>query len=346
MSDYKSNVDLGTAAALLARSRRVLVTTHAKPDGDAIGCVIALTAALRDVGKRADAWVTPPIPTTFDHLRGRDLVRPYENSSELVEPDQIVLLDTGAWAQLESMQEYLRHHLDHLLILDHHTSGDIPAVHRYIDIGAAACAQIVTQLLDELSPPNPSGTSLFSPTVCDALYVGLASDTGWFRFSNTSPQAYRLAARLLESGVDHSRIYRILEQTERPEKLALLTRALDSLELHADGRIALMVLRSGDFDETGAVIEETDRLIDIPQAVSTVSVVVMISEPPPNGDEPSPVRMSLRSKPGDRAVDVAKLAQTFGGGGHARAAGAKVYEPLDQVVARVCEAVTMAISAS
>src|SRR5690606_37676360 len=149
---------------------------------------------------------------------------------------------------------------------------------------------------------------------------------------------HELAARLLREGVDQSELYRILEQTERPQKLALLTRALGSMKLLAGGRAALMILSATDFSQTGAVAEETERLIDVPQQIGTVEVVGLISERP-SGNAQSQgrptTRLSFRSKPGPNAVNVAELAGRFGGGGHARAAGARVEGSLEQVLPRV-----------
>jgi phosphoesterase RecJ-like protein len=154
-----------------------------------------------------------------------------------------------------------------------------------------------------------------------------------------------LAARLLRRGVDHAALYQKLEQTERPEKLQLLIRAVSSLRLIARERAAVMVLRRGDFAATGALVEETERFVDLPQAVESVRVVALITEPPAqDGSKAGPVRLSFRSKPGSGAVDVAKLAGQFGGGGHARAAGAKLDAPLDEVISRVTGAVEQALA--
>jgi len=121
---------------------------------------------------------------------------------------------------------------------------------------------------------------------------------------------------------------------ERPQKLALLTRALACLEWVDDHRGAIMVLRSSDFDQTGAKLEETENIVDVPQMVSTVQVVVLITQADTSNGDRS-IRMSFRSKPGPGAIDVARLAQDFGGGGHARAAGAKTGGSIEDVVEKV-----------
>ncbi len=318
----------------------VLITTHAKPDGDAFGSVLALTVALHKAGQRATACLMPPVPAYLMQLRGAELVRVHQDGDTLVEPGLVVVLDTGAWAQLAPIRPQLEGWTDRTLIIDHHLNGDVPARWHYIDAQGAACCEIVAQLLDEMKLP-------FDPIVCEALYVGIASDTGWFRFSNTRPQTHELAARLLRQGVDHAELYRKIEQAERPEKLALLIRALDSLQLLADGRVAVMTLRAADFAETGAVDEETERFVDVPQAVTSVQMVVLITESPSatdgSGRADRPIRLSFRSKPGPGAINVARLAQRFGGGGHARAAGAKVDAPLEDVILQITEVLTAAV---
>jgi phosphoesterase RecJ-like protein len=277
-------------------------------------------------------------------------------AAAVAQADLIVVLDTGAWSQLAPLRELLGSALARTLILDHHLSGDVAARYCYVDAAAAAACEIVAQVIDRIADD-----AAWSPNVCQALFVGLAADTGWFRFSNTRAEAHELAARLLRRGVDQAEIYRKLEQNERPAKLALLARAVQSLTLLADNRAAIMVLRAADFAQTGALIEETEQLVDLPRAVGSVQVVALITEPPQRtrseaqapaskpkslkhtggsgkDEDAGAIRISFRSKPGAHAIDVSLLAQRFGGGGHARAAGAKIAAPLEEVVERVTTA--------
>lgn len=360
MSEYRSNIDLPGVVQRICGADRVAVTTHAKPDGDAFGSVVAMSLVLRQMGKEVSAWFIPPLPVALAALDGSTAVQNYNPSVGLGEPDLVVILDVGAWAQLSPMGPELSRVLDRTLIIDHHVAGDIATPWRYVDRQAAACCEIVAQILDQFQADGLVQGDLWTPTVCEALFVGVASDTGWFRFSNTRPQTHELAARLLRRGVDQSQLYQKIEQRSRPEKLALQIRALDSLQLYAGGQVAVMVLRADDFLESGAILEETERFVDMPQSVESVRVVALVTETPPHhsghsssgsagdGQEdpaaPPTVRLSFRSKSGANAVDVAKLASQFGGGGHARAAGAKVKAPLDQVIQRVCQATTAAVA--
>jgi len=161
------------------------------------------------------------------------------------------------------------------------------------------------------------------------------------------PATLELAATLIRSGVDHADLYPKLERAERPEKLALLNRALQSLKYVAGGRAAVMSLRPADFVQTGAAPEETEGLIDLPQQVGAVQVTVLLTESPGVPGEPPLTRMSFRSRHAadlSDTVNVAELAAKLGGGGHARAAGAKAAQPVDVVCAEIEGLLTQSLS--
>ncbi len=345
MNDYTANLTLDQAANLLrACDGPITVITHAKPDGDAAGTLVALVTALNATGKQARGILCPPIADSLAFLANAYGIDVADDQSALpADTRQLVIVDTGAYSQLGPMEEAVRPLVDRTLILDHHLSGDVQAKDKYIDATAAAAAEIIAALIDKLIDKATIGSQA-QQTINEALFTGIASDTGWFRFSNVTPQTHRLAADLIAAGVDHTGLYARLEQAERPEKLKLLIRAVDSLELLADDRAAVMTLHASDFTETGARMEETERLIDIPQQVGTVQVIALISEA--QTDHGPQTRVSFRSKPLPGAVNVAELAATFGGGGHARAAGAKIDEPIDQARPRIVAALTQAVSAT
>jgi len=351
----QSTLDLPAVADRLTQAGGpILVLTHAKPDGDAFGSVVSLVATLQQLGHTARGVFVPPLPTALSKLNGADLADVWDDDYQPpFEPVLFVIVDTGAWSQIGPLRPFVEPHLDRTLIIDHHLSGDIAAADRHVVGEAAAACEILAELIELLIPACiPPGSTVaegrrggdnagYTPlpaTIREALFVGIASDTGWFRFSNVRPQTHELAAKLIRQGVDHADLYQRLEQAERPQKLALLTRALQSLTLHADGRAAVITLRQKDFAETGALPEETERLIDTPQMVGGIEVFVVVTEAPPT--EAAPVggsRMSFRSKhtTEDSAINVAELASRFGGGGHARAAGAKVDRPIDTVLAEL-----------
>ncbi len=324
---YESNTTLKAVAKELLGCGRVIVTGHTKPDGDALGAVAALVRALEARHVQAQAWIMPPVPDNLAVLSERMDIRRvrgdgYQKAGgegmPVTEPDAIVVLDTGAWSQLDPMRAYLSLRHERVIVIDHHEHGDEVGAMMYVDSTAAAACEIIADLIDDMKVE-------YDELIRDALFIGIASDTGWFRFSNTTPRTHQLAARLLGEGVDHAELFGRTEQGERPEKLKLMIRALDSLQL-VNTSAAVMTLRAEDFKETGAKAEETERFVDIPQIVGKVQVVAMITE-----QADGPTRLSFRSKPGANAVNVSDLARRFGGGGHARAAGARLFEPVDKV---------------
>lgn len=345
MNDYTANLTLDLAADLIRETHGpITVITHAKPDGDAAGSLVALVTALNAIGKQANGLLVPPVADALGFLANAHGIEVLcEKTSFPKKLGLLVIVDTGAYSQLQPLAKVVRPHLEHTLILDHHLSGDVDAAHRYIDPTAAAAAEIIAAVIDRLIGDKTIGTQA-QETINNALFTGIASDTGWFRFSNVTPNTHRLAADLIAAGVNHTDLYARLEQAERPEKLKLLIRAVESLELLADDRAAVMTLHERDFTETGARPEETERLIDIPQQVGSVQVIALISEA--RTERGPQTRISFRSKPVEDAVNVAELAKQFGGGGHARAAGAKIDGPIDTVKGQIVAALQQALTAA
>jgi phosphoesterase RecJ-like protein len=337
VSEYHSSTELREIAQILKNAKSIVVTAHAKPDGDAYGAVTALTHALNRMGKVAERWLMPPIPRVMTQIDGDcSPVHLHECESDPLpeEADAIVICDTGAWSQLLPMRYWLEPRGEKLIVIDHHLHGDVEAAHRFVDPDAPATCSLVAELIDHLGV-------VYDLTISRAIYAGLATDTGWFRFSNTTPDSLRLAARLMEAGVDHAGLYQAIEMSERPEKLALMARALGSLRVLGNGQAAILTLSLRDFEETGAQQEETERIIDMPQVVGRVRIAALITEMKPNLS-----RLSFRTKPGNGAIDANVIARTFGGGGHARAAGAKLEMPLEEVQNQVAKALAKAINSS
>ena len=336
---YTSNTDIPAAAAWLAQADSVVVTTHFKPDGDAIGSSLALARALsaRDPSTRVEVWYAGVLPDFLKEIAGETPFRHVDSAppTDADTPDAVVVVDTGAWSQLASVEGFLRGKAERTLIIDHHLSGDEDvADRRVIDPGSAAAAQIVAALAAELLGTTPA--KLPEP-VATPLYLGLATDTGWFRYSNVTPAVFRLVADLVEAGVEHTNLFRVVEQRDRPGRLRLYGRALNSLELHDGDRVALMLLTEEDFRQAGAKPGDTGGFADRLLAIESVKVAIVLNES--HDHEGKTITMlSLRSKPGADAVDVNVVASRLGGGGHARAAGARQTGSLAETRAAVLEA--------
>ena len=315
--------------AALEASKNVLVTTHVRPDGDALGSAIALMLALRQKGIAHELLLLSHWPTKYAFLRDQltapchDAEKQWPPSLDLHAFDALLVVDTGTWSQLPGLQEKLASFTGKKLVIDHHRTQENWANSKLVVTEAGAAGEIVAELLDRWQIP-------FDRDIATALFIAITTDTGWFQFSNTRPYTFRLAARLLEAGVDMDGIYKRLYQAERHQRIRLQTRAMQSLELLAGGKLAVMTIHKADFHDTGASVPDTENLINVPMQIGSVQVSMLIAEPIDFG----PTRVSLRSK---GTVDVSKFAERFGGGGHARAAGLT----LDKNVASAHDAVVL-----
>ena len=164
------------------------------------------------------------------------------------------------------------------------------------------------------------------------MAAALLTDTGWLRFSNADARVFRTMARLVDDGAQSDELYRHLEQADRPERLMLRVCLLESLELHYEGRLAVMTLPAETFQQTCAKLDETENLINEAMRLATVEVAILLVE------TEEQIRVSFRSRRGKQEVDVSALAARFGGGGHVRAAGCKVAEDLQTLKPRILQA--------
>lgn len=322
----------------LRRARRPLLTTHVRPDGDALGSVAALALAYRSAGVEADVLLLSRLPNKYAFVFSEAGLT-YRDASamgwpDLIAYDTLVVADTGTFSQLPGLSERLPAFLAgqpsrQVLVIDHHRTQEAWGTLRLVDVTASATTELLARVL------RGWGLSWSRP-LATAVYVGLTTDTGWFAFSNTTPAALRLAADLMEAGVDADRMYRRLFQSEREPRLRLQARVMNSLELRCDGRLAVMTATADDFLSTGASLPDTENLINFPLALETVEMALLLTEAPPPDDEI--IKVSCRSK---GTVDVARFAERFGGGGHARASGLKLPGPLDEARQKVVAAAEM-----
>lgn len=338
MSQWTTSATLEHLAAWLRTRTRVVVLTHVKPDGDAIGSTLAVVRALLRAGIDARAWYSGPMPdfaaavlgTTPAHVLDQYGLPPEE-------PDGVVIVDTGSWSQLEPFAAWLRERGAAAAIVDHHMHGDPDiAPRRFISTECAAAAQPAGELCRLLL--NLPSLEKLSVEIAEPLYLGLATDTGWFRHSNVTPAVMRMAGDLIAAGVDHARLYSLVQQQDKVARIRLLARALGSLEVLDQGRVALMTVTQQDFHDCHATATDTGGFVDVPLTAASIMVSVLVTESYAGPHDTQITKVSLRAKEGDRAVDVNAIARKLGGGGHLRAAGAKLSLPLGEAKMRVLEA--------
>lgn len=318
----------------LSSAKNVLITTHVKPDGDALGSAAALQLGLKARGIASTVLLLSRLPNKYSFVFKDNGIDYAVAEPALPEPswfetfDRFVCVDTGTFSQLPGLEQIVPSLRVPKIVIDHHKTQESWSDLLWQDTTASAAGEMIETLLQRWDIE-------ITPAIANCLFVAIASDTGWFQFSNTTPRTLRLVATLMEHGVNSDALYQHLYQNERAERLLLQQRAMMSLRFDADRKIASMIIRKSDFAETGAYVPDTENLINIPLQVASVQASVLFVEQPEGG----PIRISFRSKGG---IDVATFAQQFGGGGHARASGAKLDATLDkareQVVSKLVEA--------
>jgi phosphoesterase RecJ-like protein len=316
MSDAASS-DARIAETLLA-ARSVTVCAHVTPDGDAIGSALALALALRSVGVDAVPTLADdrPAPATYAFLDGFDLFRP---ASELEPPDVFVALDTPTWARL-GVAEPLGRAASRVIVIDHHTDDACFGDLNLVDASAASTGSIVWRLLPSLGVTPDAA-------MASNCYVALMTDTGRFSYGNTTSQALRDAADMIEAGAKAGGVYRRVYEARSIAALALLGRVLSRITLADGRRVAYSWMTAADLDETGARGEDTENIVDVVRQTGRVDAIAFFKE------QPDCVKISLRAK--CPTLDVGAIARSLGGGGHFAAAGASLDMPLDQAIATV-----------
>jgi bifunctional oligoribonuclease and PAP phosphatase NrnA len=325
--------DFHNVRAWCQRYRRPLLLSHRRPDGDALGALAALTLALRQLGLDPRPALFDPFPRRYVFLR--DLVTwrqwPAERVALEAECDAVVIVDTCAWAQLEPVADWLPH-APPTLVIDHHPThdplGTRPGDLYLCDVTAGALCLVLQEWMHTVGIP-------LSPQIATALFTGVATDCGWFRFSNTDARLLQAAGALSAAGVAPNAIYRLLYEQDPPGRLRLAGRMLESLRLLAQDRLAVMTLRGADFAAAGADATMTEDLINEAGRLECTEATILFTE-----ESDGRVRVNLRSK---STLDVAALAAQFGGGGHVRAAGARLSVPWDDAVSQVTAAAVTAL---
>jgi phosphoesterase RecJ-like protein len=330
-----TNSTLETIARDLRSAQRVLILTHAKPDGDAVGSTLAVARALNTIKPGCTmCWYFGPNPMWLRDISGPTAVQLFEPPTQapsMADFDRILVTDTTSLKQVEPMVVALRDARDRVSVVDHHVQGDeAVAAQRYVDVSAAAVCQPVAKLCSLILGCE---IAKLPPQVAEACYLGLATDTGWFRHSNVNRSVMALAGELLDAGANHVRLYTTIEQRETPGRLRLIGKALATIDLRLQDRLAFLHLTLDDMRAAGAMPGETGGLTDFTQTLATTVVSALITEVPSEhrtGDTSRPlVKISLRSKSEPVGVDVNRVAQSMGGGGHVRAAGAKLHGTID-----------------
>lgn len=324
-------VDWPRFVKLIGSKQRIVLTTHIRPDADASGSTLAMAAILRRLGKEVHIVVDFELPPAQRFLDPQKTMHRLGNqpAGVLERAELILILDTSAWAQLGAMGDVLRSTQAAKAALDHHVSSDDLGAELFKDTQAEATGRLVVEAADQL------GVAL-TPEIAGPAFAALATDTGWFRFSSTRADTYRLAGRLTEAGAVPDQLYKGLYENDSLARLQLIGRVLARIESELEGRLVHTVMHQSDFEATGALPSDSEDVINMLLTITGTEVAVIFVEQKSGG-----YKISFRSR---CDVDCSRLAEQFSGGGHRKAAGAFVAEPFEAAQTRVLDAVRRAMA--
>ncbi|BCS34530.1 phosphoesterase RecJ-like protein [Luteitalea sp. TBR-22] len=313
-----SDAPLAVPASLveaLAGDGPVLICGHARPDGDSLGSVMAMAAALRRRGRRVRTVCSDPAPAAFlafPRMDTLEVTREVDAAGATVIVMESSALSRTGIAGLERAGAVLN--------IDHHLGNTAYGTINWFDEGAAACVEMVADAIDALGVP-------WDEEIATYLYLGLLTDTGGFRHSHISARSFDLARRCVLAGADPVRVGQIAYDSFSLGRVRLMGELLHGMRLEADGRLAVLTLTPDEHERAGSTPDETEGLINMPFTAQAIRAVCLL-----RNDEDGVTRVSLRSK---GTIDVRAVAQQFGGGGHRNASGFTVPDPLEAVEARL-----------
>lgn len=300
-----------------------MVAGHVTPDGDSLGCTLALTHALRGLGKSVTPMAVDGVPEIYRWLPGADQIA----TSAPGPFDLAIVVDAATPNRIGDIGKLARSASD-TVVIDHHVSESEFGRVRVVNPKASATGEIVYSLLRLMRLP-------FSKDIADCLLCAIVTDTGSFRFMNVTAATFRVSAALMRYGACPACISELVFETRSLASLKLLGRALDALQVTQDGRISWTVITARDFAELGATDEDTEGIVTHVRAVRGTDIGILLRELP-GGD----VRVSLRSR---RDTDVSVIAERFGGGGHVSAAGCTLKTDLQDAVSKILGALHAAV---
>jgi len=318
-------------AEIVAANRRFVLTSHIRPDCDALGSELGMAAVLRAVGKSVrivNGQATPPNLAFIDPQKQLEVIGQTVKPEELSDTDVVMILDTSAWVQLGPMADFVRAFAGKKIIVDHHVSEDDLGAELFKETTAEATGRLVVEAAAAL------GVKL-TREIATPLFAAIATDTGWFRFASASAGTYRIAEKLIDAGADPAAIYNALYEQDTLGRMKLRGLILSRIETELNGRLAYTYVLKGDFALVNALPSDTEDVVNWALAIGGTQVAVIFVEQQSGG-----FKISFRSRSN---VNCSKIAETWGGGGHKAAAGAFVKGPFSEVKPQVLDVVRAAM---
>ena len=316
---------------VIESNQTFVISSHVNPDGDSIGSALGMYECLKALGKEAVVAMNDAIPEAYTWLDpdGEILAPASEADIEsLASVDVVVIVDANGWDRLGRLRKPLEESAAVKVLIDHHPYTELITPNSVIETKASSTAELVYDLIDSMNAPLTSRAA-------DALYTGILTDTVSFRFARSAPCAHIIAAKLLSTGVDPSRVYDQVYNQNSGARTRLMGRTLSDIRFTGCGRVAWLAVTRSMIEETGALSSDTSGFVDVTMTIAGVAIGIIFVE-----SKDGKVQISLRSR---RETDVNQVAVALGGGGHRNAAGAVFDGPLEQAVEIVTEAAVTAL---
>ncbi len=316
-------VDWQSFSQLVHDHQRFILTSHIRPDCDALGSELGMAGVLRAVGKDVLIVNGQETPPNLEFIDPENEIRTIDvniTEAELADREVLIVLDTSAWVQLGAMADVVKRFQGKRAIVDHHVSEDDLQATPFKNTKAEATGRLVMEAAKALDVQ-------LTQEMATPLFAAIATDTGWFRFPSASDGTYRLGAELIEAGAKPPQIFAKLYERDTAGRVRLRGQILARLEVELDGRLVHAYVEGTDFEQLNALPSDTEDVINMTLAVQGTEVAVICIEQPQGG-----VKVSFRSR---GKMDCSEMAGRFGGGGHKAAAGAFLDAPLEQVRSQV-----------
>lgn len=312
-------ITLESAAKTLLSKDKILILTHRSPDGDTIGSGYALAMALRKLGKSVKVDCTDPFPEKYSY---------FTDKLEKLEFDEEFVVSVDI-ADTKLLGERLSDYADKIdLCIDHHGSNTKYAKEYYVEASAAAAAQVIAKLIRLMNVE-------FDKDIANAIYTGITTDTGCFRYTNVTAETHRIAADMIDCGAESGMINRLMFETKSRSRLEIERRVMDSIQFYLDGRCAIAYATIDMMKESGAVDSDMEGVSSLPRQIEGVMAGITLREKN-NGK----FKVSVRTTD---ELDASAICANFGGGGHKAAAGCMITGTLNEAIEQIIEVVRQAL---
>ncbi len=316
------HLDLKTTIEEMQSAKRIMITTHERPDGDAIGSLLGLWYWLESQNKEVIPLIEKPVPSMYSFLPRANQIHFLEDENlPQIDVDTVVIVDVSSLNRIGEVSEKIK--TSHkIVILDHHETIEANGLMGFIDASYAACGEIIAEIFINTETP-------FTVESAKCLYVAQATDTGGYRYSNTTPRSHRIASALLETQFDLETVNTKIFDTRTIPQFELLKRILNHTRIEANGKISYSYLTQKDFEQVGATLEDCHNLVDFLRDIEGITVGILFTEM--SSDK---TKVSLRSR---KEFNSGEFLTQYGGGGHRCAAGGTLNLPLEKAKSELIE---------